>query len=121
MKGSAAEAELIVELLLVVVLLHMMNLQKLQNSGRFPYGAAKQTAHKLTVKTVRGAGNGRHERDRLVVANLFSSCLIERLITIACSRVVTSATKEGVGAAAKVLTGDAQIHVTLLTPASGNG
>jgi hypothetical protein len=45
--------------------------------------------HKLTVQAARGAGNGRHGRDRVmvtiistVVSNLISSIIIERLINI---------------------------------------
>ena len=70
----------------------------------------KQTAHKLTVNAPEVLATADIERDRLVVASLVSSSLIERLVNIACSRVVNSAMKEGVGASAKALMGDAQIH-----------
>ena len=65
--------------------------QRLQKMRTFPYWAYAKTtcSHKLTVQAARGAGTGRHGRDKVmvttiktVVANLISSSKNERLINI---------------------------------------
>ena len=64
MKGSAAEAEL------VLVVLGMLNSRSFQTVG-----LKKNNAHKLTVKGARGASNGRYERDRIrVTITHISTC-----------------------------------------------
>ncbi len=70
MKDSAAEVELIVELVLVVVLLRILNSRSFKTVDGFPMVLEKQTVHKLTVNVPEVLATADVERDRLVVANL---------------------------------------------------